>query len=104
MRDYAQEASSLIKNKTHEDIAKDRVLNLALTRLLEVVGEAATRVPEDVRKIHSSLPWPQIIGLRHRLIHGYDQVDLDILWTIVSEDLPSLTQQLEKIIRNWPAN
>ncbi len=101
MRDYAQEAVSLTKHKTREDIAKDRVLNLALTRLLEVVGEAATRVSDEEREKYANLPWAQIIGLRNRLIHGYDQVDLDILWEIVSEDLPPFVQKLEKIIQNW---
>ncbi len=101
MRDYVLEAMSLGKDKSRNDLEKDRILNLALTRLLEVVGEAATRVPDEIRAKFSDLPWPQIIGLRHRLIHAYDQVDLDILWGIVSEDLPPLFKQLEKIIQNW---
>ncbi len=101
MRDYVQEALSLTKNKSRNDLEKDRVLNLALTRLLEVVGEAATRVPDDIKSKFPTLPWPQIIGLRNRLIHAYDLVDLDILWEIVSKDLSPLSTQLEKMIQNW---
>ena len=101
MRDYVLEAMSLAKDKSRNDIEKDRLLNLALTRILEVVGEAANRVPDDTQKKYPDLPWPQIIGLRNRLIHAYDQVDLDILWEIVSEDLPPLSKQLEKIIQAW---
>jgi hypothetical protein len=56
------------------------VLNLALTRLLEVVGEAATRVPESYQQKYPGLPWAPMIGLRNRLIHGYDQVDLEIFY------------------------
>jgi uncharacterized protein with HEPN domain len=101
MRDTAHEAVSLTKNKTHDDLSKDRILNLALTRLLEVLGEAASRVPVEIREKYPNLPWQQIVGLRNRLIHAYDQVDLEILWEIISEDLPQLSKQLDQIIRNW---
>lgn len=101
MRDTVQEVVSLTRNKSHDDLTKDRVLNLALTRLLEVLGEAATRVPEEIRKKYPELPWQQIIGLRNRLIHAYDQVDLEILWEIVSQDLPLLSKQLDPIIQKW---
>lgn len=101
MQDTVHEIVFLTRNKSHDDLAKDRVLNLALTRLLEVLGEAATRVPEEIRKKYPEFPWQQIIGLRNRLIHAYDQVDLEILWEIISEDLPRLSEQLDQIIQNW---
>lgn len=77
---------------------QDRLLNLALTRLLEIIGEAANRVPDDVQERYPDLPWLQMIGLRNRLIHGYDNVDFDILWSIVQRDLPDLIGQLENIL------
>lgn len=98
MRDSVKEAVSLTKNKSKEEIEKDRVLNLALTRLLEVIGEAANRIPAEIRSKYPTIPWPQVIGLRNRLIHAYDQIDQEILWEIISEDLPALYQQLEKLI------
>ena len=101
MRDTVREAVSLTKNKSHDGLAKDRVLNLALTRLLEVLGEAANRVPVEMRSKYSKLPWQQIIGLRNKLIHAYDQVDIEVLWEIISEDLPPLSKQLDLIIENW---
>jgi uncharacterized protein with HEPN domain len=101
MRDTVQEALSLSKNKSRNQLEDDRVLNLALTRLLEVVGEAANRVPSDIQERFPHLPWSQIIGLRNRLIHAYDQVDFDILWKIVSEDLPLFLPQLEEIVGKW---
>jgi uncharacterized protein with HEPN domain len=55
-------------------------------------------VPEGVRARHREVPWPQIVGLRNRLIHGYDSVDLDILWQIITADLPPLITSLELII------
>jgi len=77
------------------DLDSDRQFNLALVRLLEIVGEAANRVPEDQRARIPEVPWLQIVGLRNRLIHGYDEVDFDILWQIVSRDLPRLIEILE---------
>lgn len=98
MLDYAREAISLMRNKSRADLDTDRALGLATLRCLEIVGEAATHVPESVRQQHPQIPWPQIIGTRNRLVHGYDMVDYDIIWSTVTEDLPPLISELEKII------
>ncbi len=74
------------------------VLNLALTRLIEIIGEAANRVPAEVQEKYPDLPWMQMIGARNRLIHGYDSVDFDILWAIVIRDLPVVIARLEDIL------
>jgi uncharacterized protein with HEPN domain len=73
-------------------------LELSLVRLMEIIGEAANRVSPDFQSRYSHIPWPQIISMRHRLIHGYDSVDLDILWTILTKDLPPLISDIECII------
>jgi uncharacterized protein with HEPN domain len=98
MRDHAREAMDLARGKTRKDLDEERVLNLALVRLLEIIGEAANRVPATDRERYVQVPWEQIIGLRHRLIHAYDRVDFDILWQIVTRDLPPLVAELEKIL------
>lgn len=98
MLENAQKAYSLIENKQRADLDQDHLLELALTRLLEIVGEAANRVSEDTKERYSQIPWGQIVGLRNRLIHGYDAVDLDILWNIIQYDLPPLIATLEKIV------
>jgi len=98
MLDHVTEALNMIKGRNREDLDKDRQLNLSLVRLLEIVGEAASRTSENTRSSHSELPWIQIIGLRNRLIHGYDEVDFDILWTILQEDLPPLVMELERAL------
>ena len=95
---HAKEAVEICQGKSREDLDTDRLLNLALTRLLEIVGEAANRVPEEVQAQYPQLPWLQMIGARNRLIHGYDSVDFDILWTIIKNDLPILIVQVEKIL------
>ncbi len=97
MLEHSTEAIELVKDKKREDLDKDRTLELALTRLVEIVGEAAAKVSQETRGKHPHIPWPEIIGLRNRLIHGYDAVDLDILWEIIKSDLPPLVEDLRKI-------
>lgn len=65
---------------------------------MEVAGEAANRVPTEVQSLYPDIPWPQLVGLRNRRIHGYDAVDFDILWQIVTVDLPPLVAILEEIL------
>lgn len=97
MLESAREAKALIKGKSRQDLNAERILSLALVRLLEIVGEAANRVSKTTRLKFSDIPWAQIISLRNRLIHGYDEVDMDVLWKILTDDLPSLIAQLERI-------
>lgn len=99
MRAHAAEAVALLNGRRRADLAADRVLALALTRLLEIVGEAAARITVETRQRHEEIPWADIVGLRNRLIHGYGEVDLNILWDIVHDDLPSLISVLDDILR-----
>jgi uncharacterized protein with HEPN domain len=98
MLDHAREAVSFVQGKARADLDTNRLLTLALTHLLQIVGEAAARMPADDCARHPQIPWPQIVGLRNRLIHGYDSTDLDILWQILTADLPPLIAELEKIL------
>jgi uncharacterized protein with HEPN domain len=95
---HAREAVDLSKGKERADLDSDRLLNLALTRLIEIIGEAANRVPDSIQSKYPDLPWLQMIGARNRLIHGYDSVDFDILWTIVKYDLPFLISRVDSIL------
>lgn len=99
MLDHSREAVEMTRGRTRADLDRDRLLNLALVQLVEVIGEAASRVPEEFRSRHPQVPWRQTVGMRNRLIHGYDTVNFDILWTIIQEDLPPLIEQLEAIVR-----
>ena len=96
MLDHAREALALIGQRTQAEVEQDRVSSLALTRLVEIVGEAASRVSPERRAQH---PWPQIVALRNRLIHGYDAVDFDILWQILTVHVPPLIANLGAILR-----
>lgn len=95
---HAREAVEICRGRTRSDLDTDRLLNLALTRLIEIIGEAANRVPDSLKANYPDLPWFQMVGVRNRLIHGYDSVDFDILWAIVTHDLPPLISMLEEIL------
>jgi uncharacterized protein with HEPN domain len=98
MLDHAREAMILSKGKSPAELIEDRVLSLAIVRLMEVVGEAANRIPKEEQSKHPEIPWAQIIALRNRLIHGYDAIDYEILWRILNNDLPGLVLSLERIL------
>ena len=99
MLDAARSACEFITNCKRCDLDKDEKLALALVRLLEVLGEAAKSVSEEFRQQYPAVPWRQIARTRDRLIHGYFDVDLDIVWEIVSGDVPALIPQLEKLLK-----
>ena len=76
----------------------DSALNYDATlRNLELIGEAATRIPEQVRKEHAGVPWRMIIATRNRLIHGYLGIDNDTLWSIIRTDIPALIPLPDRI-------
>jgi uncharacterized protein with HEPN domain len=95
MRDHAREACLMVAGKSREDLGTDRMMQLAVTRLVEIVGEAANRVSSAGQQQLTDIPWSQIVGLRNRLVHGYDAIDLDILWEILQQDLPTLIRALD---------
>ena len=97
MLTHAQEVTALTRGKTRADVDSDRLLNLALVRLLQIIGEAANRIPIREQERHLQIPWALIVGLRNRLIHEYDSVDFDILGQIVTYDIPSPIAVLETV-------
>ena len=94
----SDKAISFTTGKTRADLNQDDMLALALVRLLEIVGEAARFVPDEIRDSHPDIPWREIAGTRDRLIHGYFAVDLDIVWSIIEIDLPPLAVQLRSVL------
>ena len=88
-------ALSFASGKSRENLASDRMLLRSIERELEIVGEAANKVSKEFRLAHPEIPWEDMIGMRHRLIHAYFDVDLDMVWQTVIEDLPNLAPLLE---------
>ena len=100
IRDSAQEALIFVNNRTREDLDRDRMLSLALVRLIEIMGEAANNISEPCQSKYFKIPWRQIIGMRNRIIHAYFDVDLDIVWQVITQDLESLLIEVEKAIQD----
>ena len=98
MLQYSREAVSLIHDRTRSDLDSDRVLGLALVRLIEIVGEAASRISTATCAEHPQIPWRDITNMRNRLIHGYHAVDMEVLWQTLRQDLPPLITALERIL------
>ena len=97
MLDAARKAVEFTSGKDRSSLDSDEQLLLSLTRLLEILGEAAKNVSPEFRQKHPEIPWKDIAGTRDRLTHGYFDVDYDVVWEIVSADLPVLITQLKKL-------
>lgn len=98
MLDAAREAVSFARNKSRKSLDHDRKLALALVKSIEIVGEAASKISKERREELPQIPWSSIINMRNRLIHAYSDIDLNVLWKTVIEDLPPLISELEKIV------
>jgi uncharacterized protein with HEPN domain len=103
MRDAASSALSFVQGRVRSDLDADTMLTFALIRAIEIIGEAAARLPATVRDAHPEIPWAQIMGMRNRLVHGYYDVDLDVLWATVSTNLTPLIDAIDAML-NPPAN
>ncbi len=102
MLDTAREAQELLVGIDRERFDRDRMVQLALTRLIEVIGEAARRVSSDGRAQLPEIPWPEVTGMRHRIVHDYLNVDLDKVWGTIVDDLPVLIAELSKVVPSEP--
>jgi uncharacterized protein with HEPN domain len=98
MLDAARAALGFTSGRTQDDLSADLMLQFALVRALEIVGEAAARVSEPTRTGHPEIPWTAIVGMRNRLVHGYFDVDLEIVWRAATKSLPALISTLESIL------
>jgi len=98
MLEATNEALSFVEGKTRADLTNDRMLALSLTREIEIIGEAASNVSVECRAKLSAIPWGMVVGIRNRLIHAYFDVDLDVIWSTVTSDLPDLIRELERAL------
>lgn len=94
----AEKAVEFVGAMNYEQFAKDEKTIYAVVRALEIIGEAARKIPEDMRKTYPDIPWREIAGTRDKLIHEYFGVNLKVVWRTVQDDLPILVKQLRKTI------
>lgn len=93
----AREAISYIEGKTREDLDSNRQLVHSLVRCLEIIGEAASRITVEFQEKKPQIPWFEMIGMRNRLIHAYFDINLDIVWRTVKDELPKLVREISKL-------
>ncbi len=90
MIEAAQDALRFIENRKREDLESDRLLALALTRAIEILGEAASKITADTRQSLAQIPWEPIVGMRNRLVHAYFDINFNIIWKTATEEIPKL--------------
>ena len=94
----ARDAPGFIRGLNQTSFLESRLNQNAVIRSVEIIGEAAGKVSTEIQAAHPEVPWREITGMRHRLIHGYGDVRLDLVWTVAQDRLPSLTAILEKLV------
>ena len=95
---YCEQAEQFASTLTLEEFQASRLHQLAVVKAVETVGEAASKISDETQQAHPEIPWPSIIGMRNRLVHGYGSIRLGVVWRTVKEDIPALAGQLRRIV------
>ena len=101
---YATKAINMLGRTSQDELDKNEMMQFALVKLVEIVGEAASRVSNQTLRNHTEIPWADVIGMRNRLVHNYDSVDLSTLRETIVDDLPPLIEHLRAIVGELIAN
>jgi uncharacterized protein with HEPN domain len=91
-----------VEGRSRKDLDHDDLFQYAALHAIALIGEAATRLSPEFIQAYTEIPWRDIIGTRHRIIHGYDQVKLDVVWAIATEKVELLLEQLEPLLPQPP--
>ena len=95
---HARRAASKVADLSRDDFDENDDLQLALVYLAQVVGEAASRLTTEQRDAHAEIPWRDIIGMRHVVVHDYFRIDLDVVWDTATKSIPQLIEALEHVV------
>ena len=98
MAEAAREARQFARDRTRAHLETDRQFLFALAKAVEIMGEAAYQISQELRDEQPQIAWAQIIGMRHRLVHAFHDTNLDVLWETVIDDLPLLIAELERML------
>ena len=101
LRDILEAIAAIERHLNRDKVAfeRDELLQTWFLRHLQIIGEAVRALPDDVRALAPEIPWPEIIGMRNVLVHGYFAIDTDIVWDAASRDVPALGPALERLLR-----
>jgi uncharacterized protein with HEPN domain len=97
IRDAVEKVYDFVRDRRKSDLDGDAMLLFALVRAIEVIGEAAVHLSLPFREQHPEIPWTKVIGMRNRLIHGYFDVDANVVWDTATVDIPELKKLLDGI-------
>lgn len=99
---HIREAMRFILEHVHakEDLEQNAMLRYAVERNFTVIGEAAKRVPESVRKDNPQIPWREMTGMRDIIIHEYDEIDLDEVWGTIRKDIPPVLESIDRLLED----
>lgn len=99
--DGMNKAEVLLEGVGYSQFESDFRINFAVVRSLEIIGEAAKRQPEEVRQEYPDIPWKGMAVMRERIMHGYDNVDLQIVWDVVKSNIPQIKPKIERVIKDY---
>lgn len=98
IRDAIWAVETYTDGLVYEDFVEDNLIQDGVVRQLGIIGEATKNLSSDFRDSHKDIPWRDMTGMRDKLIHGYNRIDLDIVWKTVQEDLPKLKKQIARLL------
>lgn len=99
--DAMDKVELLVEGVDYDRFEADFRINFAVVRALEIIGEASKRLPDDLRQRYPAVPWKGMAGMRDRIVHEYDNVDLQIVWDVVKKDIPQIKPQIQQILKDY---
>jgi uncharacterized protein with HEPN domain len=100
MLEAAHEAAGYVEGLSRAEFDLQRPLQHSVVRCIEIIGEAASRLSPQLRKAAPEIPWPDIIGMRNRLIHAYFDLDLDLIWQTATQEIPALIPRIKALLES----
>ncbi len=97
IKDCVEKIKSYTENLSFDDFREDGKIIDALVRNLEIIGEAANNIPEEVKSKYPDIPWQKMISMRNKVIHEYFGVDTEIIWKTAKEDIPELDRKIKQL-------
>jgi uncharacterized protein with HEPN domain len=100
MTEAAEAAVRFVAGRQRDELDTDQMLQFAVVRAVEVMGEAANKVSQEIRDTYPEIPWKSIVGMRNRLVHAYFDIDTEMVWQTLQTELPAVLRQLREALNS----